>query len=128
MNKIILKGRLVADPELRQTPSNVSVTRFKIAVDKYSKDNNKAADFISCSAWRNTAEFISKYFAKGKEILVEGSLHNADYTDQNNVKHYSYEVLVDKAEFCGSKEAAPAPASDVPDDEWAAIMNSAPPF
>ena len=113
MNRIILKGRLVADPELRQTTSNISVCRFSIAVDKYTKDDQKAADFIRCIAWRNQAEFISKFFAKGKEICLEGSLHNADYTDKNNVKHFSYEVMVDRAEFCGSRnDTAPAATSE----------------
>ena len=104
MNNVILKGRLVADPELRQTQSNISVVRFKIAVDKYTgKDGEKAADFIDCNAWRGTAEFISKYFTKGQEILIRGAIHNKEWTDKNNVKHYTYEVTAENAEFCGSK-------------------------
>lgn len=123
MNRIILKGRLTADPELRQTTSNISVCRFGIAVDKYTKDGQKAVDFIRCIAWRNNAELVSKYFSKGKEILLEGALHNADYTDQNNVKHYGFEVQVEHVEFCGSKaenqtgwtQSAPAAApSQIP--------------
>ena len=116
MNVIAIKGRLTADPVLSQTPSNVSVCRFTVAVDKYTKDNQKAADFIRCTAWRATAEFVSKYFAKGKEIAVTGSLHNSDYTDNKGVKHFSYDVQVDKAEFCGGKTEA-APASQ--DNDWA---------
>ena len=69
MNKVILKGRLVADPELRQTQSGISHTKFKVAVDKYSKDDKKAADFIDCDAWRGTADMVAKYFSKGKEIV-----------------------------------------------------------
>lgn len=127
MNVIAIKGRLTADPEYRQTPSNIAVCRFTVAVDKYTKDNQRAADFIRCTAWRATAEFISKYFTKGKEIAVTGSLHNSDYTDSNGVKHFSYDVQVDKAEFCGGKtETAPAPATapastgQIPDTQnWA---------
>ena len=103
MNNVILKGRLVADPELRQTQSNISVTSFKIAVDKYVKDGEKQADFIDCNAWRATAEFISKYFTKGQEILIRGSLHNKVWQDKEGGKHYTYEVTAENAEFCGSK-------------------------
>ena len=103
MNNVILKGRLVADPELRMTQSNISVVSFKIAVDKYVKEGEKQADFIECNAWRGTAEFISKYFTKGQEILIRGAIHNKEWTDKNNVKHYTYEVTADNAEFCGSK-------------------------
>ena len=103
MNNVILKGRLVADPILKQTQSNISVTSFKIAVDKYVKDGEKQADFIECNAWRGTADFIAKYFTKGQEILIRGAIHNKEWTDKNNVKHYTYEVTADNAEFCGSK-------------------------
>ena len=98
-----MKGRLVADPELRQTQSGVSVTRFKVAVDAYSKDGEKKADFIPCTAWRGTADFIAKYFTKGQEILVFGAMKNNDYTDKEGVKHYGFDLLVSQAEFCGSK-------------------------
>ena len=116
MNKIILKGRMVADPELRQTQSAISHARFKIAVDKITgKDGEKAADFIDCDAWRNTAEFVSKYFSKGQEILVEGALHNNNYEKQDGTKVFTYIVTVDRVEFCGKKgsntETADAPAS-----------------
>lgn len=107
-NKVILMGRLVADPELRQTPSNISVCRFRIAVDRGYTSNNgeKQADFISIVAWRQTAEFVSRYFSKGKMIIVEGALHNADYTDANGVKHYAMEVQADKVAFGESKSAS----------------------
>lgn len=105
-NKVILMGRLVADPELRQTPNNISVCRFRIAVDRgYSADKEKKADFITVVAWRATAEFVAKYFSKGKMIIVEGALHNADYTDGNNVKHYAMEVTADKVTFGETKSA-----------------------
>lgn len=104
-NKVILMGRLVADPELRQTPNNISVCRFRIAVDRgYSSGNGeRQADFITVVAWRQSAEFVNKYFSRGKMIIVEGALHNADYTDSNNVKHYAMEVTADKVAFGGSK-------------------------
>lgn len=105
LNRIILMGRLVADPELKITPSGVAVCRFKIAVDRpYQKDKEKQADFIPCTAWRNTAEFVSKYFSKGKMIIVEGSLRNNDYTDKDGVKHYSMNVQVDNTSFGGDKK------------------------
>ena len=103
MNNVVLKGRLVADPILKQTQSGIAVVSFKIAVDKYVKDGEKQADFIECNAWRGTAEFISKYFTKGQEILIRGAIHNKEWTDKNNVKHYTYEVTAENAEFCGSK-------------------------
>ncbi len=105
MNKAILKGRLIADPELRQTPNSISVTKFTVAVDRYAKSGEeKKADFISCVAWRQTAEFVSKYFSKGKEILLIGSLQTGSY-EKDGVKHYTTDVLVDNVEFCGSKSS-----------------------
>ena len=104
MNKIILKGRMVSDPELRVTQSNISHVRFKVAVDKYTgKDGEKAADFIDCDAWRGTADFISKYFSKGQEILIEGALHNNNYEKSDGTKVYGYIVTAERAEFCGAK-------------------------
>lgn len=117
MNNVVLKGRLVADPILKQTQSNISVTSFKIAVDKYTgKDGEKQADFIECNAWRGTAEFISKYFTKGQEILIRGAIHNKEWTDKNNVKHYTYEVTAENAEFCGSKAGNAQQNNSVPAD------------
>ena len=112
MNSIILKGRLVADPELRQTQSNISHTRFKLAVDKITgKDGEKAADFIDCDAWRGTADFISKYFSKGQEILISGALHNNNYEKSDGTKVYGYIVTAERAEFCGPKGSTGAQAS-----------------
>lgn len=105
LNNVILMGRLCADPEFRQTTSGVPVCRFRVAVNRpYRKDaENQQADFINCTAWRQTAEFVSRYFGKGAMIAAEGHLRNNDYTDNNGVKHYSMEVLVDQVHFCGSK-------------------------
>lgn len=105
MNKIILIGRLVADPELRQTPNTISVCKFTIAVNRKFADRTtgeRQADFINCTAWRQTADFIGKYFTKGSSIVVEGTLQNNNY-ESNGVKHYSYIVQVDSVEFGGSK-------------------------
>ena len=109
INKAILMGRLTADPELNQTQSGVSVCKFRVAVNRQYADKQtgeRQADFISVTAWRNTADFVSKYFHKGSMIIVEGSLRNNNYTDQNGVKHYSMEVLADNVNFGESKSAS----------------------
>ena len=108
MNKVILMGRLTADPELRQTQNGISSCRFSIAVNRRfvnKQSGEKNADFIRCIAWRQTAEFINRYFRKGSMICIEGELRQNDYQDRNHpdVTHYSYEVQVDNAEFTGSK-------------------------
>lgn len=109
MNKVILKGRLTADPELRQTQSGISSCRFTLAVDRKFADKStgeRQADFVSCTAWRSTAEFVSRYFTKGSMILVEGALRTGSYTDKNHsdVTHYTTDVFVDNVEFCESKK------------------------
>lgn len=103
MNVVILIGRLTADPELKTTNNGVSVTSFSIAVDReYTKE--KQTDFINCVAWRNNAEFISKYFTKGQMIALRGTLQQNNYTDKDGNKRTSYNVVVDSANFCGGKE------------------------
>lgn len=107
LNKVILMGRLVADPEFRQTTSGIPVCRIRIAIDRpYRKDQERQSDFINVTCWRNTAEFVSRYFNKGKMIIVEGSLRNNDYTDNNGVKHYSMDVQADNVSFGESKGAS----------------------
>lgn len=102
MNRVILKGRLTADPELKNTQSGVSVLSFSVAVNRrFSKTNE--VDFINCQAWRSTAEFISKYFVKGQEILLCGSLQVRSWEDDNGNKRYATDVVVDEVDFCGSK-------------------------
>lgn len=104
LNRVILMGRLTADPELRQTQSGISFVKFNIAVGrKFKNDNGEhQTDFISVTAWRKTAEFVSRYFSKGQMIVIEGSLRNNNYEDQNGVKHYSMDVLADSISFAGS--------------------------
>lgn len=108
MNKVILMGRLTSDPKLRQTQSGIASCRFTVAVDRKFADKNtgeKQADFISCIAWRNTAEFVSRYFNKGKMICVEGTLRTGSFKDKkySDVTHYTTDILVDNVEFCGDK-------------------------
>lgn len=116
MNKVILVGRLTADPELRQTPSGVASCRFTVAIDRKFADKNtgeKQSDFITCVAWRQTAEFVSRYFNRGKMIALEGSLRTGKYQDKNHsdVTHYTTEVYVDNVEFVGGKsDGGNAPA------------------
>ena len=103
-NKILLMGRLTKDPELRTTQSGVTMCRFSIAVDRaYSKGQEKQTDFFDITAWRQTAEFVSKWFSKGKCILIEGKLQNNNYTDQNGVKQYRNAIIADNVAFCGDK-------------------------
>ena len=103
MNKVILIGRLVADPELKVTQSGVEVTNFRIAVDRpYSKGAEKKADFIDIVAWQKTAAFVCRYFTKGKPIIVYGSLQTRTYETQDGSKRYVTEVLADNVEFVPS--------------------------
>ena len=85
LNKVVLQGRLVADPEVRQTPSGISVATFRVACDRnyQPQGGERQADFISCVAWRQTGEFIGKYFPKGTMILVEGAIQTRNYEDKN---------------------------------------------
>ena len=106
LNRAILQGRLVADPELRHTQSGVAVASFRIACDRdyRSKDPNaQNADFINIVAWRQTAEFISRYFNKGSMILVDGRIQVREYTDNNGQRRYVTEIVADSVNFAGSK-------------------------
>lgn len=115
MNKVILGGRLTADPELKTTPNGVSCTNFTIAVNRrFGKDN--VTDFIDCTAWRNTADFICKYFKKASSICVEGSIQVRKWTDKDGNKRYSTEVIVDEAYFVdGKNEQQPSSGAYVPE-------------
>jgi single-strand DNA-binding protein len=97
-------GRLTADPELRQTPSGVSVTRFTVAVDRgYVKaGEERKADFINVVAWRQTAEFVTRYFSKGSMIAVQGAIQTGSY-EKDGVKRSTFEIIADNVSFCGSK-------------------------
>ncbi len=104
MNVVVLVGRLTDNPELRHTNSNISVTRFSIAVDRaYRSGEERQADFINIVAWRQTAEFITTYFKKGQRIGIEGSLRMNRYTDKDGNNRTSYEVVVNNAHFVENK-------------------------
>ena len=120
MNSICLMGRLTGDPELKTTQSGVSVTSFRVAVDRAyrAKDQERQTDFIPCTAWRGTAEFISRYFRKGQRIALQGSLQSRKYTANDGSQRTVFEVVVDNAFFCESKGGnaggAPSYGSQIP--------------
>ena len=109
LNKVVLAGRLTNDPELKQTPSGVSVLSFTIAVNRrYASKNEQGesqtqADFISVVAWRNTAEFIARYFRKGSAICITGSIQTRNWQDQQGQRRYATEVVADEAMFVDSR-------------------------
>ena len=105
LNSIIIMGRLTADPELRSTSSGLSVTRFNVAVDRgYARaGEERKTDFIPVVAWREKADFVSKYFRKGSMIAVQGSLQSNNFEDKNGNKRVAYEIVADQISFCGSK-------------------------
>ena len=107
LNKVVLMGRLVADPELKRTNNDISVCTFRVAVDRnYTpQGQERQCDFLSCVAWRQTGEFITRYFTKGRMIAVEGSLQSRNYEDKNGVKRTAYEIIVEHAYFADSKPA-----------------------
>lgn len=126
-NKVIMMGRLVSDPELRTTPQGVNVCSFRIAVDRrfQQKGEERKSDFFNIVAWRQQAEFVNRYFSKGRMILVEGELTTRNYTDKNGNPSTWYEIVADRISFTGEKlqggaysdyaasasSSAPAPAS-----------------
>ena len=105
VNCAVIMGRLTADPELRQTPSGVSVTKFTVAVDRRfaNKDEEKQADFIDVVAWRQTADFVCKYFKKGSMIAVQGAVQTRTYEDKDGNKRKAVEIVADNVSLCGSK-------------------------
>lgn len=104
LNKCFLLGRMTKDPEIRRTNGGAAVTSFTLAVDRDFKTNGeKETDFIDVVAWRNTAEFVSKYFSKGRMAIVEGRLQIRDWTDKNGNKRRTAEVVADNVYFGDSK-------------------------
>lgn len=107
LNHAVVQGRLVADPELRNTQSGVSLCSFRVAwSEKYKETETKL--FLSCTAWRGTGDMISKYFSKGKEIVVEGKLSTREWTDKDGNKRSGVEMTVEHAHFCGPKDGGSA--------------------
>ena len=122
LNSAIIMGRLTTDPELRTTSSNISFVRFSVAVDRaYQKQGTeRQTDFINVVAWRQTADFVSRYFRKGQMIAVQGSIQTGSY-EKDGVRRQTFEIVADNVSFCGSKAesgttggytapAAPAPS------------------
>lgn len=105
LNVVALMGRLVSDPELRHTPSGIATCTFRIAADRsYSKDGERKADFIDIVTWRQTAEFVCKYFHKGSMIAVNGSIQTRNYEDKNGNKRTAFEVVAGSVHFAGGKD------------------------
>lgn len=109
LNKAIIMGRITHDLELKQTTNGTAVLSFSVAVDRYSKDGEQQADFINCVAWGKSAEFIGKYFARGRMIAITGNLRTRTYDDKNGSKHYVTEINVEQADFTGEKSTQSAP-------------------
>jgi len=114
LNVAVIMGRLVADPELRHTPNDIAVTTFTLAVDRnFSKaGTEKQTDFIDVVAWRGTAEFVCKYFSKGRMMAVDGSIQTRSYEDKNGNKRKAFEIVANNVNFADSKRDGAAPSGD----------------
>ena len=132
LNKVILCGRMTADPELKQTASGIAVVSFTLAVNRRYQTKNadgaqaQQADFISVVAWRQTAEFISRYFRKGSALCITGSIQTRSWQDQQGQKRYATEVVADEAMFVDSKNDAGAVAGQFADSYNAPSYSSSP--
>ena len=121
-NLVVLTGRLTSDPELKSTPNGTPVTTFSIAVNRnYRAGEEQQTDFINIVAWRQRAEFITKYFKKGSMIGIEGSIQTRRYQDKNGNNRTAFEVVVNNAQFVESKRDGSSPAGN---DEPAAFSNA----
>ena len=115
MNRAILMGRLTKEVEMRQTPDGVSVARFTLAVNRrFAKEGQQQADFINCVAWRQTGEFIARYFQKGSMIAVVGSIQSRSWDGQDGKKQYATEVNVEEAYFTGEKSESAGQHNQTP--------------
>lgn len=126
-NKVILIGNLTKDIELKQMQSGIVLTSFDIAVARAFKNKQTGeaeTDFIRCQAWGKTAEFLSRYFSKGKAVVVEGDLRNNNYTDQNGVKHYGFVVNVQAVSFAGNKSDSAATPQQPPQQNPQQFVNN----
>ena len=123
MNIVAIMGRLTADPELRTTSSGTSVTSFTVAVDReFKKDET---DFLNVVAWRQTADFITRYFRKGKMIAIVGSIQTRQYEDKNGNKRTATEIIAKKASFCGDKNEGGKDTAETPKTELSAVFDDA---
>ena len=131
LNKVILAGRITADPELKQTPSGVSLVTFSLAVNRRfgSRDGQNQqpeADFFRITAWRNTAEFIAKFFRKGSAICICGSIQNRSWTDQNGQKRYVTDIIAEEANFVESRNTQDGQSAYGATDAYSAPAYSSP--
>lgn len=112
MNKVILTGRLTADPEIK-TAANKNVCQFSVAVQRrFAKDGQQQADFLNCVAWDKTAEFIGKYFVKGQMIAIEGRIQTRSWEGKDGKKQYATDIMVENVEFAGEKRSDGSPKSN----------------
>ena len=121
-NKVMLGGRLTADPELKTTQNNIPVVSFSIAVNRRynSKDTQPQADFFNVTAWRSTAEIVSRYFRKGSSIFVVGTIQNRSWTDQQGVKRYATDIVADEVHFVDSRSEGPSAQQSYTPDAYSA--------
>lgn len=125
LNRLMYQGRFVAQPELKHTTNNVAVCSFTMAwSEKYG--DKESVCFLNCVAYRQTAEFITKYFCKGDMALLEGKVTTRSYEDKENKKRYVTELIVDKVHFCGSKDNKPAATNE--NEEATVVQNASIPF
>lgn len=111
MNKTIVTGRLVRDPEMRTVQSDLKITTFSVAVDRYAGSKEKKVDFYDCKAFRKQAEVINDHFFKGKPILIDGHMESSKWTDKNGATRVSWELVVENFEFIGGDKKQAAPVS-----------------
>ena len=124
-NLVVLTGRLTADPELKTTPSGISVCSFSIAVDRtYKKGEEKQTDFLNVVCWRSTAEFVSKWFTKGSLIGIEGSIQTRKFTDKNGNNRTAFEIVANNVHFVESKKTSNVDISADPLQDVADKLNS----
>lgn len=129
INSVVIMGRLTKDPELKTTQSGLSVASFTVAVDrKYQKGSERQADFLNVVAWRQTAEFVEKYFTKGSMIAIQGSIQTRTYEDKNGNKRTAVEIVADNVSFCGSKGGSGKPNLNVSNDDFEEIGDDDLPF
>ena len=132
MNSSVISGRLTKDPDVRYNPSGMATARFTVACDRrFKKEGEPTADFINCVAFGKTAEFVEKYFAKGKGIMLNGRIQTGSYTNKEGQKVFTTDVVAENVEFLGSKSEEterPAkqdpPVGKAPDEEWMSIPDN----
>lgn len=118
INSVVLMGRLTADPELKTTSSGTNYCRFSVAVERpFKNGDEKITDFVNCVAWRQTAEFVSRYFTKGQMIAVEGSIQTGSYTNKDGIKVYTTDILVNSVSFTGDKRGGETASEPAPEDK-----------